>query len=141
MPESVSNKAGICAAICAMSPVILFMPAACPSPVETMVILSMFCKRRGQRPCDLGQTGYELVHNRGLVPFLVRFGAHVHGFCFRFTFLENDLGFGFALRAGGGRAALRPRLPPCARSPSAVISIRLRSISARFKTVAINSFS
>ena len=40
MPESVSNSAGICAAISVMSPVILFMPAVAPLPVETMVILS-----------------------------------------------------------------------------------------------------
>ena len=40
MPESVSNSAGTCAAILVMSPVILFMPAASPFPVETMVILS-----------------------------------------------------------------------------------------------------
>src|ERR1700678_997423 len=40
MPESVSNNAGTCAAILAMSPVILFMPEASPFPVETMVILS-----------------------------------------------------------------------------------------------------
>src|SRR5207249_10213034 len=40
MPDNVSNKAGICAAICVMSPVILFRPAALPLPVETTVILS-----------------------------------------------------------------------------------------------------
>src|SRR5881227_2276754 len=42
MPESVSNRAGTCAAIFAMSPVILFIPAASPFPVETIVILSTF---------------------------------------------------------------------------------------------------
>ena len=41
MPESVSNKAGTWAAIFVMSPVILFIPAASPFPVETMVILSI----------------------------------------------------------------------------------------------------
>src|SRR5215469_2330011 len=42
IPESVSNNAGICAAILVMSPVILFIPAASPFPVETIVILSTF---------------------------------------------------------------------------------------------------
>src|SRR5580704_1931139 len=42
MPESVSNNAGTCAAILAMSAVILFIPDASPFPVETMVILSTF---------------------------------------------------------------------------------------------------
>src|SRR5215470_3399933 len=42
MPESVSNSAGTCAAIFAMSPVILFIPAASPLPVEITVILSTF---------------------------------------------------------------------------------------------------
>src|SRR5271157_1633933 len=42
MPESVSNSAGTCAAILVMSPVILFIPAASPLPVDTMVILSTF---------------------------------------------------------------------------------------------------
>src|SRR5205085_2736519 len=41
MPDSASNSAGTCAAILAMSPVILFTPAAEPSPVETIVILSI----------------------------------------------------------------------------------------------------
>src|SRR5262249_54012689 len=40
MPERDSNNAGTCAAICAMSPVILLAPAVEPLPVETMVILS-----------------------------------------------------------------------------------------------------
>src|SRR5262249_33387848 len=40
MPESDSNSAGTCAAICAMSPVILLAPADVPLPVDTMVILS-----------------------------------------------------------------------------------------------------
>ena len=41
MPLSASKSAGTCAAILAMSPVILFTPAASPLPVETMVILSI----------------------------------------------------------------------------------------------------
>src|SRR5271165_6782411 len=40
MPESASNSAGTCAAMVVMSPVILFIPAVSPLPVETMVILS-----------------------------------------------------------------------------------------------------
>src|ERR1035441_4883402 len=40
MPESASNNAGTCAAMVVMSPVILFIPAVSPLPVETMVILS-----------------------------------------------------------------------------------------------------
>src|SRR5207249_2266469 len=39
MPDSVSNRAGTCAAIFVMSPVTLLMPAASPFPVETIVIL------------------------------------------------------------------------------------------------------
>src|SRR5258706_408002 len=40
MPLNASNSAGTCAAIFAMSPVILLMPAESPLPVDTMVILS-----------------------------------------------------------------------------------------------------
>src|SRR5215472_4159657 len=40
MPESDSNNAGTCAAISAISPVILLTPAEWPLPVETTVILS-----------------------------------------------------------------------------------------------------
>ena len=35
IPLSASNSAGTCAAILVISPVILFMPAASPFPVET----------------------------------------------------------------------------------------------------------
>src|SRR5205085_11872646 len=41
MPLSASKSAGTCAAILAMSPVILCAPAASPSPVDTIVILSI----------------------------------------------------------------------------------------------------
>src|SRR5215510_11300917 len=40
IPERASNSAGTCAAICAMSPVILLTPAEVPLPVDTTVILS-----------------------------------------------------------------------------------------------------
>src|SRR5438067_4523164 len=40
IPLNASKSAGTCAAILAMSPVILCAPAASPSPVDTMVILS-----------------------------------------------------------------------------------------------------
>ena len=40
IPESVSNNAGICAAIAATSPVILLMPAALPLPVDKITIVS-----------------------------------------------------------------------------------------------------
>src|SRR5258707_2349321 len=40
IPESDSNNAGTCAAMAAMSPVILLAPAVVPLPVETIVILS-----------------------------------------------------------------------------------------------------
>src|SRR5437764_12691834 len=42
IPDRASNRAGTCAAIFAMSPVILLAPAAPSLPVEMMVILSMF---------------------------------------------------------------------------------------------------
>src|SRR5262249_33265196 len=51
IPESDSNSAGTCAAICAMSPVILLAPADVPLPVDTIVILSTL-----ESGCDMART-------------------------------------------------------------------------------------
>ncbi len=105
MPESVSNSAGICAAICVMSPVILCMPAESPLPVETMVILSTFASGAARARTTSGSPVMQLVDHRGLVPFLIGLGLHVHGLGFGFAFLQDDFGFGFTLRADGGGVA------------------------------------
>ena len=122
-----------------MSPVILFMPAESPLPVETIVILSTLRQRRGQRPHDLRHAGDQLVDDRRLVELLVGLGLHVHRLGFGFALLEDDLGFGFALRADRGRAAFRFRSSAADFSASASVSMRWRSISACFSTVAISS--
>src|SRR5208283_533862 len=54
---------------------------------------------------DLGQSGYQFVYDRGLVVLLVGLGFHVHGASFGIALLEDDFGFGFALRANGAGAA------------------------------------
>ena len=99
MPDSVSNSAGIWAAMLTMSPVILFMPAVVPLPVETIVILSTLASGAASARTISGKAGDQFVDDGGLVVFLIRFGFHVHGPGFGFTFLEDDLGFGFTLRA------------------------------------------
>ena len=99
MPESVSNSAGTCAAILVMSPVILFIPAASPLPVETIVILSTLASGLASARTTSGMPVMQLVDHGGLVVFLEGFGLHVHGFGLGFAFLEDDLGFGFALLA------------------------------------------
>src|SRR6058998_1308503 len=73
MPESVSNRAGICAAILVRSPVILFIPAASPSPVDTIVILSTLASgaARARTAAD------EPIDDRGLVPLLVCLGLQL----------------------------------------------------------------
>ncbi len=78
-------------------------PPQSPLPVETIVILSTLASGDGESPHDLRHIGDQLVDHRGLVVFLVGFGLHVHGLGFGLAFLEDDLGFGFALRADGGR--------------------------------------
>ena len=96
IPESASKSAGTCAAIFVMSPVILCTPAASPSPVETMVILSTLLQRRRERAHDLGQAGDQLVDDGGLVVLLERLGLDVHGPGFGVAFLEDDVRFGVA---------------------------------------------
>src|SRR5277367_5262942 len=54
---------------------------------------------------NFGQGADEFVHDRGLVVFLESLGLDVHGARFRVTLLEDDFGFGFALRANGRGAA------------------------------------
>ena len=71
-------------------------------------------QRRGQRPHDLRHVGDQFVDHRRLVAFLVSLGLYVHRLGFRFAFLQNDFGFGFALRANRGGGAFGfgdPALP------------------------------
>ncbi len=105
MPESASNSAGTCAAISAMSPVILLTPAECPLPVETMVILSTFASGCRHGADNFRQAGDQLVDHGCLVVFLISLSLDVHGLGFGFTFLEDDVGFSFTLHAGGAGAA------------------------------------
>ncbi len=62
-------------------------------------------ERRRQRADDFRHGGDQLVDDRSLVELLVGLGLHVHGAGFGVAFLEDDLGFGFTLRANGGGAA------------------------------------
>jgi len=94
MPESASKRAGICAAILAMSPVILFAPAASP-PVETIVIRSTFDSGSDIARTTSGMFRDEAIDHRGLVPVLIGLGFHVHRFGFRLALLKDDRGFGF----------------------------------------------
>src|SRR6202040_2542693 len=64
-----------------------------------------FAEWLGEGTHDVGHAGDELVEDGGLVIFLIGFGLDVHRLGFSFTLLEDDLGFGFALRAGGRGAA------------------------------------
>ena len=48
----------------------------------------------------------KLVYHCGLIVFLISLGFHVHGLGFRFAFLEDNLGFGFARRTRGSGAAI-----------------------------------
>src|SRR5213082_2511294 len=66
-----------------------------------------FAERFAERPHDVWQAGDEFVDHGRLVVLLVGFRLDVHGLGFRFTLLEDDFGFGFALRADGRGAALR----------------------------------
>ena len=70
-----------------------------------MVILSTLRQRLGHRAHHVGHVGEQLVHHRGLVPFLVRLGLHVHRLGFRLALLEDDGCFRFTLRADRGGAA------------------------------------
>ena len=105
MPESVSNSAGICAAILVMSPVILFIPEASPSPVDTIVILSTLASGAASALTISGIPGNQLVDDGRLVVFLISLGLHVHRLGFGLALLEDDVGLGFTLRANRGRLA------------------------------------
>ena len=109
IPLSASNKAGTCAAILVMSPVILCTPAASSLPVETNVI-----------PVHLGMTvppwhvrhhishvGEQFVHHRSLVPLLVSFSLHIHGLGLCFTLLPNNRRLRLTLCANCRRATFR----------------------------------
>ncbi len=106
---------------------ILCIPAASPSPVETMVILSMFASGEAKRPHHFRQAGDQLVDHRRLVPFLISLRLHAHGLGFGLAFLQNDLGLGLALRADGGGVAFSFRRQP-----------RLLGAGQRFDAAAFN---
>ena len=58
-----------------------------------------------KRADDFRHGGDQLVEDRGLIELLVGLRLHVHGARFGVALLEDDLGFGFTLRANGGGAA------------------------------------
>src|SRR5215472_4366168 len=64
-----------------------------------------FAERLDERAHDFRQAGDQFVDHCGLVVFLEGFGLDVHGLGFRFALLEDDLRFGFTLRANRGGAA------------------------------------
>ena len=106
MPLSVSNNAGTCAAIFVMSPVILFIPAASPLPVETIVILSTLASGAARAFTISGRPLISLSTDRSLVVLLIGRGFYVHGFGLGFAFLEDDFGLGFSLSTNRRSAAL-----------------------------------
>src|SRR5277367_52638 len=64
-----------------------------------------FAERLGERAHNFRQAADQFVHHGGLVVLLESFGLYVHGFGFRFAFLEDDFGFGFALGTDSRGAA------------------------------------
>ena len=62
-------------------------------------------QRTGQCLHHFRHAGKQLVDHGRLVVLLVGLGFYVHRFGFGFAFLEDDLGFGLALRTNRGRMA------------------------------------
>ncbi|MGH9536663.1 MAG: hypothetical protein ACRD3H_01995, partial [Terriglobales bacterium] len=86
----------------------MFIPDASLLPVETIVILSTLASGLA-RARNFRHPGKQLVDDRSLVVLLVGLGFHVHGFGLGLAFLEDDLGFGFALSANRRRMTIRFR--------------------------------
>jgi len=96
MPLSVS-KAGTCAAIFVMSPVILFIPERAVAG-ETIVILSTLASRRAQGFHDFRQAGDQFVDDRSLVyPDRLRL-LRSWPLASASPFLKMISAFGFSLR-------------------------------------------
>ena len=70
-----------------------------------------------------GKPVINLSIDRGLVVLLVGFGLHIHRLRFGIALLEDDLGFGFTLRANRRRWPSASAIRRCF-SASASVSIR-----------------
>ena len=151
MPESASKRAGTWAAILVISPVSLLAPMLSPSPVETMVILSTF-----DSGSDIARTTSAMLVIRRSTT-----AAWVHSwYASAFTFIAFASASPFwkmidasaspwtrMTAAWASPPALVAEARPSAsmvrreRSAAAMFSMRCRSISDCFRTVAMSSFS
>ena len=124
MPDSASNSAGTCAAIFGDVAGDLVHAGRIAVAGRDDRDLVDIRQRTGQRLHDLRQSGDQLVDDRGLVVLLEGLGLHVHGASFGVALLEDDLGFGFTLRADRAGAAFGFHHRPLTARRSASVSMR-----------------